>query len=184
MKRLLILTISLLWLIPCSFGQDANSSQNEAVKTIYQISGGLNAIDNTSGSSPFSNPGDWYVSTPISIGIEARSYYNSNMALVGYFGFNKYDGLNYFSLDAGFKYYLNDWIPIEKIEIAPEIGGGVFNIDKTNVSVNLGGSVAYWINKKLALRLRSIAKFAINNGSDYNISNGHYLHNLELVFVL
>ena len=95
-----------------------------------------------------------------------------NLALVGDFGYNDYDGLRYYSVDGGFKYYLNDWIRSDKFEIAPTSGGGVFNINRTNVSVNVGGSVAYWFNKSLAMRIKSLAKFALNNNDpNYNISN-------------
>jgi hypothetical protein len=129
--------------------------------------------------------GDWAFKTPISIGIEARTNFKKNLAFTGDFGYNDYDGLRYYSIDGGFKYYLNDLIRSEKFEIAPSVGGGVFNINRTNVSLNLGGSVAYWFSDSFALRIKSLAKFGLNkNDPNYNVSNSHYMHNLEVVFVL
>ena len=183
MKNLLLLFACLLSFTNL-YSQTLNTKEiiNE-FKTIYQISLGVNAIDNSGDSSPVT--GSWKFKTPVSIGIEARSYYNKNLAIVGDFTYNGYDGLHYYSVDTGFKYYLNNWIKSEKFELAPMAGIGVFNINRTNVSINFGGSLAYWISDKFALRLRSAAKIGLNNSDESSdISNGHYVHNLELVFVL
>ena len=183
MKNLLLLFACLLSFTNL-YSQTLNTTEiiNE-FKTIYQISLGVNAIDNSGDSSPLT--GSWEFNTPVSIGIEARSYYNKNLAIVGDFTYNGYDGLHYYSVDTGFKYYLNNWIKSEKFELAPMAGIGVFNINRTNVSINFGGSLAYWISDKFALRLKSVAKIGLNNSDESsNISNGHYVHNLELVFVL
>ena len=184
MNKLTLLFVCFIISTTLLYSQNYNVSQNKKEKQMnYQVSIGVNAIDNSGDRSPIK--GDWAFQTPFSIGIEARSNIKKNLALVGDFGYNDYDGLRYYSVDGGFKYYLNDWIRSEKFEIAPTVGGGVFNINRTNVSVNVGGSVAYWFSKSLALRIKSLAKFALNNNDpNYNISNKHFMHNLEVVFLL
>lgn len=184
MRNLLLIVVCLLSFTTILFSQTLNTTQNtKEYKTIYQISLGINAIDNSGDGSPVS--GSWEFNTPLSIGIEARSYYNKNLAIFGDFTYNGYDGLQYYSVDTGFKYYLNNWIKSEKFELAPMAGIGMFNINRTNVSINFGGSLAYWISDKFALCLKSVAKIGLNNNVESNdINNGHYVHNLGLVYIL
>ena len=189
MKKLTLLVICFLSFTTLIFSQDLNTTQYKIEsKVIYQISLGINTIDNTGNRSPLSNPGDWSFGTPISIGVEARrndkNAENNDLAVVMDFSYNDYNSLHYYSIDGGVKYYLSDWIKSEKFEIAPMAGAGVFNINKTNVSVNGGVSVAYWFNDKLAVRLKSLAKFALNNNDSFAISNNHFMHHLELVLAL
>ena len=184
MKKITLFVFSYLLLITSSIGQDLNSTQNvKAENTIYQLSAGVNAVNNLSLRSPLNSPGDWAFNTPLALGIEARSYINKDLAFTADAGFNKYDNLTYYSLDGGVKYYLNDWIPVDSFEFFANGGFGIFNIDKTNVSANLGGGVLYWFNDKLGVRLRSLGKFAFNANENLN-TNNHFQHNLELVFVL
>ena len=178
---LLILFLSLSLL---TFGQDLNNTQNvKEFNTIYQISAGVNAVNNLGLRSPLNSPGDWAFQTPIAFGIEARSYFNKDLALSLDAGFNKYDDLTYYSFDGSFKYYFNDWIPVTDFEFFAQGGMGLFNIDRTNVSANLGGGVLYWFNDKFGVRLRSLAKFALS-ASEESTTNNHFQHNLEFVFVL
>lgn len=181
-KLTLFLLFSLFTLI--SFGQDLNTSQNvKLVNTIYQVSAGVNAVNNLSTRSPLNSPGDWAFQTPLAFGIEARSYFNNDLALSIDAGFNKYENLTYYSLDGSVKYYLNEWIPVNDFEFFAQGGMGLFNIDKTNVSGNLGGGILYWLNDKFGLRIRSLAKFAFNASEEAN-TNNNFQHNLELVLVL
>lgn len=183
MKRLaLFLLYSSFSLL--TFGQDPNNTQNvKQFNTIYQISAGVNTVNNLGLRSPLNSPGDWAFETPLAFGIEARSYFNKDLAFSIDVGFNKYENLTYYSLDGSVKYYLNDWIPVTDFEFFAQGGMGLFNIDKTNVSGNLGGGVLYWFNDKFGIRLRSLAKFAFNAGEELN-TNNHFQHNLEIVFVL
>ncbi len=177
-----------LLLLACSFSftslvysQQLNTTQfKKESRTIYQISFGANAV-NTELGSPLNSPGDWFYKSPISLGIEARSFYTKNMALSLDFAYNDFDGLKYYAIDGSFKYYLNDWIKFEKFEFALMFGGGAFNMDRTNITINGGGAVTYWFTDKIGVRVRSLAKLALN---DYTISNSHAMHNLEVVFVL
>jgi hypothetical protein len=184
MKRISLFVFSFLWLITFSFGQDLNNSQNvKSYNTIYQISAGVNAVNNLSLRSPLNSPGDWAFETPLAFGIEARSYYNEDLAISIDAAFNKINDLTYYSLDGSVKYYMNEWIPIDNFEFFAQGGLGVFNIDETNVSANAGGGVLYWFNDKFGVRLRSMAKFAFSASENLN-TNNHFQHNLELVFVL
>ena len=183
MKKLplliLLLSFSLL-----TFGQDLNDTQNiKQFNTIYQISAGVNAVNNLGLRSPLNSPGDWAFENPISFGIEARSYFNKDLAFAFDVGFNKYENMTYYSLDGSVKYYLNEWIPANDFEFFAQGGLGLFNIDKTNVSGNLGGGVLYWFNEKFGVRVRSLAKFAFN-ASEELINYNHFQHYLEFVLVL
>lgn len=185
MKNLTLLVICFLSFNTLMFSQLLNTTQyKKEPKVIIQVSLGLNAVDNTGNRFPVSNPGDWAFGTPVSIGIEARRNYTSALALALDLGYNDYDSLHYYSVDGSFKYYLNEWIKSEKFELAPMAGAGVFNINKNNVSLNFGGSVAYWFNDKLAVRIKSLSKFALNNSESYTINNNHFMHHLELVYAL
>jgi len=183
MKNLtLFLLCSLLSVI--SYGQTLNTSQNvKTANTVYQLSAGVNAVNNLSLRSPLNSPGDWAFSTPLALGIEARSYYDKDLALAVDAAFNKIKESTYYSLDASVKYYLNEWIPVEDLEFLARGGLGVFNMDHTTVSANAGGGALYWFNDRFGIRLRSMAKFAFNARENLN-TNNHFQHNLELVFVL
>ncbi len=183
MKKLplliLLLSFSLL-----TVGQDLKDTQNvEQFNTIYQISAGVNTVNNLGLRSPLNSPGDWGFENPVAFGIEARSYFNKDLAFTVDVGFNKLSEQTYYSVDSGVKYYLNDWIPVTDFEFFAQGGMGLFNIDKTNISANLGGGVLYWFNDKFGVRLRSLAKFAFSASEESN-TNNHFQHNLEFVFVL
>lgn len=183
MKNLTLFLLCSLFSVT-SYSQTLNTSQNvKAVNTIYQLSIGVNAVNNLSLRSPLNSPGDWAFNTPLALGIEARSYYNSDLAFALDAAFNKIKKSTYYSLDASVKYYLNEWMPTENFEFFGSGGLGVFNIDKTTVSVNAGGGVLFWFNDKFGIRLRSMAKFAFDAKENLN-TNNHFQHNLELVFVL
>ncbi len=188
MKNLNLLL--LLWSLSITslvYSQELNTTQSKKENsTTYQVSIGVNTVNNLGLSSPLNSPGDWAFKTPITVGIEARDFYTKNLALTVDFGYNEYDdGLRYYSLDGSFKYYLNDWIKSKKLEIAPMAGAGAFNFDRTNISFNLGGSMAYWFSDKFGVRIKSLAKFAFNrNDEKYDITNNHFQHFLELVFKL
>ncbi len=187
MKNLILVFVCFFSFSTYLYSQNLNTTQNKKENsTTYQVSIGVNTVNNLGLNSPLNSPGDWAFKNPITVGIEARDFYTKNLALTLDFGYNEYDdGLRYYSLDGSFKYYLNDWIKSKKLEIAPMVGGGAFNFDRTNISFNLGGSVAYWFSDKFGVRIKSLAKFAFNqNDEKYNISNNHFQHFLELVFKL
>ena len=184
MKHLALSLLCCLSLSVISYGQTLNSTQNlKKENTVYQLSAGVNAVNNLSLRSPLNSPGDWAFNTPLAFGIEARSYINKDLAFSMDAGFNKIQESTYYSLDASVKYYLNEWIPIEDFEFFANGGLGLFNIDKTTISANMGGGVLYWFNDKFGLRIRSMAKFAFKASENLN-TNNHFQHNLELVFVL
>ena len=187
MKNLILVFVCFLSFTAFLHSQTLNTTQSKKESSAtYQVSIGVNTVNNLGLNSPLNSPEDWAFKTPIAVGIEARDFYTKDLALTLDFGYNEYDdGLRYFSLDGSFKYYLNDWIKSKKLEIAPMVGGGAFNFDRTNISFNLGGSVAYWFSDKFGVRIKSLAKFAFNqNDEKYNIANNHLQHFLELVFKL
>jgi hypothetical protein len=184
MKTITLFIINFFWLVSFCFGQDLNSSQNvKSINTIYQLSAGVNTVNNLGLRSPLTSPSDWGFSTPFSFGIEARSYINSDLAFTMDAGFNKIEESTYYSLDGSIKYYLNEWIPLESFEFFVNGGLGVFNIDRTDVSANVGGGVQYWFNDKFGVRLRSLGKFAFS-AKENLINNNHFQHILEFVIVL
>lgn len=184
MNKLSLFLLCCLSMPVISFGQDLNTSQNvKTSNTIYQISVGLNTVNNLGTGSPLNSPGDWAFETPVILGVEARSFLNKDLAITLDLGFNKIDESTYYSLDGGLKYYLNDWIPLESFEFFVNGGLGVFNIDKTDVSANVGGGVQYWFNDKFGVRLRGLGKFAFN-AKENLFTNNHFQYNLEFVIVL
>ncbi len=187
MKNLILVFVCFLSFTTFLHSQTLNTTQSKKENTtIYQVSIGVNTVNNLGLNSPLNSPGDWAFKKPIAVGIEIRDFNTKNLALTVDFGYNEYDdGLRYYSLDGSFKYYLNDWIKSKKLEIAPMVGAGAFNFDRTNISFNVGGSMAYWFSDKFGVRIKSLAKFAFNqNDEKYDITNNHFQHFLELVFKL
>ncbi|WP_179333458.1 outer membrane beta-barrel protein [Winogradskyella costae] len=189
MKKILLL--ALITFCTFSFAQRRNDD--------WSLSVGVNAINSLGSRSPFKSPGDWSFQTPFSAAAEYRFAYQFAIEQsITFNGFNDDESIdfiptnedyNYLSLDTHVKYYFgelifgrgrNDWF-----DIYANAGLGFFNIDETNISVNLGGGVLFWLNENrtFGLRAQTIAKFAYdssNNGYD----NNHYQYHLQAVFKL
>jgi len=169
------------------------SQYNRAGETFgknFRIFVGTNTVNNAGTRSPVKATDEWAFSNPISFGVE--SAINRNFSFEQSFSFNKFkesssemldEDILYFSTSANIRYYLNDLIKSDKFEVFVNGGIGIFNMDETNTSANLGGGIQYWISENIAVRVRSIGKFAFK-AKHKQFDNNHYQHCLEVVFKL
>ena len=190
MRKLLLLTV-LTTLTLNSFGQ-ASSSDKEWFASV-----GLNAINSQGTRSPVGGIGDWAINVPISLGVELA--WTSGLSIEQAFTLNsfaegdKIDGIElqedytYLSFDTHAKYYFGkhlfpsaDWI-----DFYANAGVGFFKIDDTNISMNLGGGVLFWLNRRqtFGIRAQVIGKFAFDH-SDSGLDNNHYQTHIQAIFAL
>ncbi|GAB5565624.1 MAG: hypothetical protein Wins2KO_26870 [Winogradskyella sp.] len=187
--------ISLLLLLICfGFSINAQSSRNDKE---WFASVGLNGINSLGTQSPINNPFDWANGLPISAGIELA--WTSGLAIEQSFTLNKFaegdeiDGVvlpedyTYSSFDTHVKYYFGKHIlpRTSWIDFYGNAGIGIFSIDETNISLNVGGGVQVWLNRRetIGVRLQTIAKFAMNH-AESGIDNNHYQTHIQMVFAL
>ncbi|WP_197429318.1 outer membrane beta-barrel protein [Winogradskyella endarachnes] len=166
----------------------------------WRLSIGLNAINTLGSQNPFYKPGEWTFEFPISAAVEFK--WSEKLAIeqaITFNGFAEGTGLdeapfqevekdyNYISLDTHLKYYFgrhiapnDDWF-----DLYANAGVGFFHIDETNVSLNLGGGVLFWLNRdrSFGIRAQTIAKFAINH-AESGYDNNHYQYHLQAIFKL
>ena len=202
MRKLIFTLICCMCFSNFMFSQDTEPMNNpdaEPVKNTekigknFRVFFGFNAVNNNNEHSPFKGMSDWAVGIPISFGVE--STINRNLVFEQSFSVNKFkettksnrgnnpNGFRYYSTSSNIKYFLDDLIKSEKFQVFASAGLGIFNIKETNTSGNFGGGLQYWINEKMAVRFKSIGKFAFK--SDNKIyDNNHFQHHLELVFRL
>ena len=191
MKKILLLVLILIFSLS-SFAQRRNSD--------WSMSIGVNAINSVGTRSPFGRPGDWSFKTPVSAAVEySWTYQFAIEQSITFNGFSDDDSIdftptnedyNYLSFDTHVKYYFGELIfgrgrNIDWFDIYANVGLGVFHIDKSNMSANLGGGVLFWLNrnKTFGLRAQTIAKFAFNHAHK-GYDNNHYQYHLQAVFKL
>ncbi|MFP4845191.1 hypothetical protein [Winogradskyella sp. PE311] len=188
MKKIILLLI----LVSFSISSFSQSSDKEWFGSI-----GLNAINSLGTRSPVSSPGDWANGLPISLAIELG--WESGFSIEQGFTLNKFskgdkidgvtltDDFTYTSFDTHAKYYFGKHIfpNVDWLDIYGNAGLGIFSVDETNISANLGGGVLVWFNRRktLGARLQSIAKFAFDH-KDSGFDNNHFQTHLQLIFAL
>ncbi len=187
--------ITLLLLLICfGFSINAQSSRNDKE---WFASVGLNAINNLGSQSPVESPFDWANGLPISAAIELG--WTSGLAIEQSFTLNQFakgdeiegitlsESLTYSSFDTHVKYYFGKHLFPKStwIDFYGNAGLGIFSMDETNISLNVGGGVLFWLNRRetLGVRLQMIGKFAMNN-SDVVIDSNHYQTHIQMVFAL
>ena len=165
----------------------------------WQFSVGVNTVVNLGERNPFFSPDKWAFKRPIAISAErGLSEYlgiDFNLSLNGFNKGDQIDGMtlpedyNYLSADASLKYYFGrqlftnynaSWFDLYALA-----GPGYFVIDESNLSLNLGGGVIFWLNddQRLGIKLQSTAKFAID-AKEYLVDNNHFQYHLQMVFKL
>ncbi|MBV7269261.1 hypothetical protein [Winogradskyella luteola] len=188
MRKLLLLTTLLAFSI-CSFSQSNDKQWFGSV--------GLNAINSQGTQSPINGIGDWAINIPVSLAVEVG--WTSGLSIEQAFTLNSFsegdeiDGVElpedytYMSFDTHAKYYFGkhlfpsaDWI-----DFYGNAGVGFFHIDNTNVSLNLGGGVLFWLNRRqtFGIRAQVIGKFALDH-SDSGLDNNHYQTHIQAIFAL
>lgn len=161
------------------------------------LGAGLNAINSQGTKSPLNGIGDWANGLPFSLAGELM--WDSGLAVEQSITFNKFaegdkiDGAvlqedyTYVSFDTHAKYYFGkhlfpsaDWI-----DFYANAGVGFFTIDNTNISMNLGGGVLFWLNRRqtFGIRAQVIGKFAFDH-SESGLDNNHYQTHIQAIFAL
>ncbi|WP_299361346.1 hypothetical protein [Winogradskyella sp.] len=190
MRKLLLLTGFLAFFLNSS-GQASKNDRE------WFASVGLNAINSQGTQSPAGGITDWAINIPISLAVEVG--WTSGLSIEQAFTINSFaegddiDGrvlqedYTYFSFDTHAKYYFGKHIfpSAEWIDFYGNAGVGFFNIDETNISLNLGGGVLFWLNRRqtIGIRAQVIGKFALDH-SDSGIDNNHYQTHIQAIFAL
>ncbi|MEO1032027.1 MAG: hypothetical protein AAFX55_11515 [Bacteroidota bacterium] len=190
MRKLFLLTV-LLALYLSSFGQASNNDKE------WFASVGLNAINSQGTQSPVGGLTDWAINIPISLAVEVA--WTSGLSIEQAFTINSFaegdeidgvtlqDDFTYLSFDTHAKYYFGKHIfpRTEWIDFYGNAGVGFFNIDETNVSLNLGGGVLVWLNRRqtFGIRAQVIGKFALDH-SNSGFDNNHYQTHIQAIFAL
>ncbi|WP_299519998.1 hypothetical protein [Winogradskyella sp.] len=190
MRKLLLLTALLTFSLN-SFGQ-ASSSNTEWFASV-----GLNAINSQGTQSPVGGLSDWAINIPVSLAVEVG--WTSGLSIEQAFTLNSFaegdeiDGVTlqedftYFSFDTHAKYYFGKHIfpSVDWIDFYGNAGVGFFNVDETNISLNLGGGVLFWLNRRqtFGIRAQIIGKFALDH-ADSGFDNNHYQAHIQAIFAL
>lgn len=150
----------------------------------YFLSLGLNVLDNGNSKLPF-NADEWSIVNPFFISLERRNTASDFSAVLS-FSTNKLK-VNavetfYFSVDAGARYYFDDWIfNTTDIETYAGIGLGRFFLENNgNNTLNVSGGGRYWFSKKFALSLEAIGKVGLKPMNESVLS--HYAYNVGIVW--
>lgn len=188
MKKLLLV----LSLVAFTLTSTAQKSDTEWFGSI-----GLNAINSQGTRSPVGKMGDWAINIPVSLAVEVG--WTSGLSIEQAFTINSFakgeeidgveleDDFSYFSFDTHVKYYFAKHIfpNAEWIDFYGNAGVGFFNINETNISMNLGGGVLVWLNRRqtFGLRAQVIGKFALDH-AESGLDNNHYQTHIQAFFAL
>ena len=188
MKKIILLIL----LVSFSMSSSAQVNKNE-----WLLSVGLNAVNSLGTQSPINSPDEWSFRFPISAAVELN--WSDALAIeqsVTFNGFTEEDTIDgakltkdytYISFDTSVKYYFGKHIlpNAEWIDFYANAGVGFFHIDETNVSLNIGGGVLFWLNQSrtFGIRAQTIAKAALNH-PDSGFDNNHFQYHLQAVFKL
>ena len=177
-------------------GQDERSIAEDE----WVLSVGLNTINSLGTKNPFADPGDWAFKTPLTASIETR--WNDTFTIELGFSLNGFEegkrldaagaptqDESYFSIDTALKYYFGESLfPDEDwIDFYGSAGLGFFSLDDSNVSINAGGGVIFWLgrNNDYGIKLQGLGKFAINHSNSGQIyPNNHFQYSLTALFRL
>ncbi|MCA0132455.1 hypothetical protein [Winogradskyella alexanderae] len=190
MKRI-YLAILIMAIAQSTFAQESQNDKD------WFASVGINAINSQGTQSPFGDIGDWATGLPISFAVELK--WDTGLAIEQALTLNSFseggvvDGvtleedLTYFALDTHAKYYFGQKIfpEVKWLDLYGNAGFGLFSLDTTNVTFNLGGGILFWLNTRqtTGIRLQSIAKFALDS-KDSGIDSNHFQTHLQVFFLL
>jgi len=172
------------------------------------LTAGFNAVNSLGSLNPFYQPGNWAFRTPFAFSAEKQFARDWTLELaINTNGWKEGDPIDrgsepdnplnpgtapqdfsYFAFDINAKWYFGRQVfrrGNDKIDLYANGGLGVFSIDGTNLSFNLGGGILFWLNEEntFGLRLQVIGKFAFDN-SNSGYDNNHYQWGLHAIYRL
>lgn len=186
----------LLVVLLISFSLISIAQGNQNSKEWF-ISVGLNAINSQGTKSPFNGMDEWAINIPISAAVELK--WNSGLAVEQSITINSFaegdviDGgtltedFSYLSFDTHVKYYFGKHIfpKADWLDFYANSGFGLFSIENTNISFNLGGGILFWLNRRktLGIRTQVIAKLALDH-SNSGYDNNHFQTHIQAFIAL
>jgi len=197
MKKIFLALIISCFTLAITAQSDRSLRQGE-----WLFFAGVNTINSLGTQGPFNSPGDWAFKNPLMVGAETRfsRLFSAEVAisLNGFKANSRIDAagptdkdLTYFAIDSSLKYYFGEFIfpKAEWLDFYANTGFGLFVLDGTKVSYNLGGGVVFWINKSrsgsFGIRAQGMGKFAIGHSNSGKIyPNNHYQYSLGAIFQL
>lgn len=166
----------------------------------WYLSFGVNAINSLGTKQPFADPEDWAFKFPIAAAVETRISnlfaVEVSLSLNGFDADSRIDAagptdesLPYIGVDSSLKYYFGQYLlpRAEWIDFYANAGIGLFILDDTNISFNVGGGVLFWLNRyhTFGLRAQGIGKFALNHSNSGSVyPNNHFQYSLQAVIRL
>ncbi len=168
----------------------------------FLFTAGVNTINSLGTKNPFEGVSDWAFKNPLTVGVETKvSRLFSIELLMSLNGFNANQRIDaagpvnkdftYFATDFSLKYYFGEFIfpRTEWLDFYGNTGLGLFVLDGTKISYNLGGGVIFWINKSrngsFGIRADAMGKFALGHSDRGQIyPNNHFQYTLAAVFQL
>ncbi|WP_179343770.1 hypothetical protein [Winogradskyella ursingii] len=158
---------------------------------------GLNAINSIGSKSPINSPDEWAFKIPIAASIEL--VWPSGLAIeesITLNGFSENDVIDgailtedytYLSFDTHVKYYFGQQLfpDFDQLDFYGLAGVGIFSIEDTNISGNLGGGILYWVNRRktFGIKAQTVAKFALDHKFS-GFDNNHFQIHLQAIFAL
>lgn len=165
----------------------------------WLLSVGFNTVNSLGSKNPFEDPGDWAYKLPFAASIEGKWFDLFSIEVAASLNGFKADGrvdagppeedITYFAVDTNLKYYFGEYIfpRAEWIDFYGTAGLGLFFLDDTNISLNAGGGVQFWLDRgqSFGIKAQGIAKFALDHSDKGTVyPNNHFQYNLMLVFRL
>lgn len=190
MKRILLTALFSFTLTLASMAQSHGDD--------WTLGIGVNAVNNLGTRNPVERPSDWAFKIPVSVSLEkswAKPF--SIEILLGLNEFSQKEAIDnailtkdytYFSADTNLKYYFGNSLlnlNSNRFDLFVTAGPGLFIIDNTNITGNLGGGALFWFSdqQKAGLKLQALSKFAMD-AKDRAIDNNHFQYHLQVVFRL
>jgi hypothetical protein len=192
MKNLIVILVACFTL--SGFAQSDRSIERDE----WILGLGLNTINSLGSKNPFESPSDWAFRNPISISAETRWARLFTLEIgLSFNGFKEgkeldalgppSDDIFYYAIDTSLKYYFGEYIfPETKwIDFYGAGGLGLFHIEDTNLSFNIGGGALFWLDRTntYGLKLQGIGKFAVdhsNSGGEY--PNNHFQYSVHFLY--
>lgn len=180
----------------CLFCFTFTFSQTESTNNLptsykrWTVKLGLNMVESTGQGAPFKGFSTNAKTSPFALGIEYS--FNEDLAVSLFQSTNKWEAnkdlldgryptedVSYFSIDAGLKFYFDQYIVEQNwLDLYLEGGLGLVSVEETGISGNLGLGGIIWISETFGVNAQGIGKFAGKENSPTN----HFQYFAGIVF--